>query len=138
MDDEPAWNGRSFPGTVAHDLAGFDIGTALIHVPDTGWVHDDGVRFGQIRLPAHLQNIDAVSLILGARRDAHGRAKQPIHLCYGSAEPLHLLDHLAAVACTRRRPPGRSEEHTSELQSLMRISYAVFCLKKKKPYTSLL
>src|SRR3546814_1029103 len=30
------------------------------------------------------------------------------------------------------RPPGdRSEEHTSELQSLMRISYAVFCLKKK-------
>src|SRR3546814_9177709 len=28
--------------------------------------------------------------------------------------------------------PHRSEEHTSELQSLMRISYAVFCLKKKK------
>src|SRR3546814_2726218 len=34
----------------------------------------------------------------------------------------------------RRRPGAgeRSEEHTSELQSLMRISYAVFCLKKKK------
>src|SRR3546814_1150790 len=35
----------------------------------------------------------------------------------------------------RTRPhqrPARSEEHTSELQSLMRISYAVFCLKKKK------
>src|SRR3546814_6287092 len=30
---------------------------------------------------------------------------------------------------------GRSEEHTSELQSLMRISYAVFCLKKKKKHT---
>src|SRR3546814_7161036 len=30
--------------------------------------------------------------------------------------------------------PHRSEEHTSELQSLMRISYAVFCLKKKKQY----
>src|SRR3546814_6188440 len=30
------------------------------------------------------------------------------------------------------RGGGRSEEHTSELQSLMRISYAVFCLKKKK------
>src|SRR3546814_1639645 len=30
------------------------------------------------------------------------------------------------------RKEGRSEEHTSELQSLMRISYAVFCLKKKK------
>src|SRR3546814_2366504 len=43
-----------------------------------------------------------------------------------------------------RRAPGlvhqpaahlRSEEHTSELQSLMRISYAVFCLKKKTKYT---
>src|SRR3546814_10013086 len=32
----------------------------------------------------------------------------------------------------RRRPGDRSEEHTSELQSLMRISYAVFCLKTKK------
>src|SRR3546814_2716779 len=32
----------------------------------------------------------------------------------------------------------RSEEHTSELQSLMRISYAVFCLKKKRtPYTTI-
>src|SRR3546814_8917597 len=30
------------------------------------------------------------------------------------------------------QPIGRAEEHTSELQSLMRISYAVFCLKKKK------
>src|SRR3546814_4476330 len=39
-----------------------------------------------------------------------------------------------APACgtTRRRRRGRSEEHTSELQSLMRISYDVFCLKKKK------
>src|SRR3546814_8109345 len=32
---------------------------------------------------------------------------------------------------TGRAPSARSEEHTSELQSLMRISYAVFCLKKK-------
>src|SRR3546814_6812767 len=32
----------------------------------------------------------------------------------------------------RRRACARSEEHTSELQSLMRLSYAVFCLKKKK------
>src|SRR3546814_1084603 len=43
---------------------------------------------------------------------------------------------LAGSPPTRRahacRDAGRSEEHTSELQSLMRISYAVFCLKKKK------
>src|SRR3546814_3631004 len=35
-------------------------------------------------------------------------------------------------AWTNIKPRSRSEEHTSELQSLMRISYAVFCLKKKK------
>src|SRR3546814_5835427 len=34
--------------------------------------------------------------------------------------------------CLDRRGTSRSEEHTSELQSLMRISYAVFCLKKQK------
>src|SRR3546814_8013519 len=39
------------------------------------------------------------------------------------------------VAIMPRSPTTRrSEEHTSELQSLMRISYAVFCLKKKKKY----
>src|SRR3546814_2811468 len=44
----------------------------------------------------------------------------------------------ARSSAVLRAPPsglpagGRSEEHTSELQSLMRISYAVFCLKKKK------
>src|SRR3546814_1793097 len=40
---------------------------------------------------------------------------------------------LRAALPVRRRslPAGRSEEHTYELQSLMRISYAVFCLKKK-------
>src|SRR3546814_1103869 len=38
------------------------------------------------------------------------------------------------LAFFQRAPTKRrSEEHTSELQSLMRISYAVFCLKKKKP-----
>src|SRR3546814_2074206 len=39
---------------------------------------------------------------------------------------------LAHAATAVRVKPARSEEHTSELQSLMRISYAVFCLKKKK------
>src|SRR3546814_3063235 len=37
-----------------------------------------------------------------------------------------------AVIDTELRKAGRSEEHTSELQSLMRISYAVFCLKTQK------
>src|SRR3546814_8495082 len=38
------------------------------------------------------------------------------------------------VAARRGAVGERSEEHTSELQSIMRISYAVFCLKKKKPH----
>src|SRR3546814_5603963 len=55
------------------------------------------------------------------------------------------LSRSDAISCSRRPVCSapiqidsaatllRSEEHTSELQSLMRISYAVFCLKKKKP-----
>src|SRR3546814_17608057 len=42
------------------------------------------------------------------------------------ASPLFIISHPALTIAQR------SEEHTSELQSLMRISYAVFCLKKKK------
>src|SRR3546814_1903552 len=46
-----------------------------------------------------------------------------------SGEKLPLFTpSMAPIECTAQR----SEEHTSELQSLMRISYAVFCLKKKK------
>src|SRR3546814_5544768 len=45
----------------------------------------------------------------------------------GWLEPGEMLRLLAEIGVTLR-----SEEHTSELQSLMRISYAVFCLKKKK------
>src|SRR3546814_7064548 len=41
-------------------------------------------------------------------------------------------DHITGLEPLNRPPFIRSEEHTSELQSLMRISYAVFCLKKKK------
>src|SRR3546814_4957637 len=41
-----------------------------------------------------------------------------------------------ANSLTKSQRPLRSEEHTSELQSLMRISYAVFCLKKKTKYTT--
>src|SRR3546814_8468575 len=43
-----------------------------------------------------------------------------------------LIDHFVEFSLRVRTVMDRSEEHTSELQSLMRISYAVFCLKKKK------
>src|SRR3546814_3272308 len=57
----------------------------------------------------------------------------------GSGREWRRENPLQASPAPSRRPPWRaaacpkrSEEHTSELQSLMRISYAVFCLKKKK------
>src|SRR3546814_4005393 len=56
-----------------------------------------------------------------------------IHRCFdrvGKWESFAFNQQWRAIdRCTQIR---RSEEHTSELQSLMRISYAVFCLKKKK------
>src|SRR3546814_5411925 len=47
-----------------------------------------------------------------------------------ASEHAHDLD--AVIVAPQHPVWARSEEHTSELQSLMRISYAVFCLKKKK------
>src|SRR3546814_8668704 len=61
----------------------------------------------------------------------------------GEPDFLSLLVDRRASRTRVRMPLGaksrrRSEEHTSELQSLMRISYAVFCLKKKKNYTNII
>src|SRR3546814_5722893 len=70
------------------------------------------------------------------------------HLRLGDLLDLGHGDLADRIAARRRRALGharglleevrhrRSEEHTSELQSLMRISYAVFCLKKKKKLSS--
>src|SRR3546814_4555203 len=83
---------------------------------------------------------------------AQGRLKDAAFLTHQATERLY---HCVLLVCTFYTPhvhnlgflrtqaeridarlidvwPRRSEEHTSELQSLMRISYAVFCLKKKK------
>src|SRR3546814_1620877 len=72
--------------------------------------HDDGVRLGfaQLRPVENLAQFVAGEI----------------------AEIVERLDALLA----ERNHESRSEEHTSELQSLMRISYAVFCLKKKNKY----
>src|SRR3546814_10179811 len=62
-----------------------------------------------------------------ARADFYGKGIKDGWL---DVEEVRKLEDLPARSATQR--DGRSEEHTSELQSLMRISYAVFCLKKKK------
>src|SRR3546814_2201459 len=56
------------------------------------------------------------------------RLLEPIGYIPPAEAEANYYQQLTAQAMT----PARSEEHTSELQSLMRISYAVFCLKKKK------
>src|SRR3546814_4495443 len=74
--------------------------------------HDAGVQGGGIR---HSGAGEAEGH--GQNQGARGSAKQLLHL---------------RCSCDLLFMSRRSEEHTSELQSLMRISYAVFCLKKKK------
>src|SRR3546814_10187987 len=64
------------------------------------------------------------------RRHAGAAAKSAQPRRVGLLAGDHALCDAAVGRRWRRR--GRSEEHTSELQSLMRISYAVFCLKKTK------
>src|SRR3546814_5379907 len=76
--------------------------------------------------------------VVAVQRTQHGRHVArlgeagevlPLRLGQG-ADQVHRGVALSATGCNRR-----SEEHTSELQSLMRISYAVFCLKKKNTLT---
>src|SRR3546814_1885567 len=52
---------------------------------------------------------------------------------YAARFSLSDLRSIPPVLC---RPESRSEEHTSELQSLMRLSYAVFCLQKQTPHNT--
>src|SRR3546814_6122087 len=70
-------------------------------------------------LPIYLLIVVPVALLIADLMFA-----QTGHYYVGEAKARHLLEDA--------NPFSRSEEHTSELQSLMRISYAVFCLKKKK------
>src|SRR3546814_3513754 len=68
----------------------------------------------------------------GARRIEHGLPLDPGRkACAAAPAQAACLDRVDDLLRRLRPRRLRSEEHTSELQSLMRISYAVFCLKKK-------
>src|SRR3546814_1722370 len=77
---------------------------------------------------------------LGSRPDASDPERSSTDRKSGSPYNKDPLDRASGSPLPVRRDengrqrdnPNRSEEHTSELQSLMRISYAVFCLKKNK------
>src|SRR3546814_1008260 len=73
--------------------------------------------------------LDKARFLLSARRE---KIKTPEVLPILQIEPRSAEGRTALEAILDRdAADARSEEHTSELQSLMRISYAVFCLKKK-------
>src|SRR3546814_1887578 len=81
------------------------------------------VRTHRRKIPGNAFDALPDHLLASARRSAALlRIAVLLHRGYDARE----IPRLDAAA------EGRSEEHTSELQSLMRISYAVFCLKKKK------
>src|SRR3546814_2801120 len=82
------------------------------------WLHNGMLNFGGAKMSKSLGNIEKVHDLV--------RAHPPEALRHAllSAHYRQPLDWSPALI--------RSEEHTSELQSLMRISYAVFCLKQKK------
>src|SRR3546814_3959060 len=82
---------------------------------------------------------DATDVRVKLRKSNAGLGKQAAHhrhqfLGVAATGDFETRDHL--IAELQRGGAGRSEDHTSELQSLMRISYAVFCLKKKNKSTT--
>src|SRR3546814_9973833 len=92
--------------------------TTLFRSRSLDWVRGASSQDRRLRRIAGIRSGGAARSSKASRR---GRAGSPAHLdgrC--GAEDLFLAPAWS-----------RSEEHTSELQSLMRISYAVFCLKKK-------
>src|SRR3546814_5400986 len=88
-----------------------------------------------IRRPPRSTRTDTLfpytTLFRSHREERFVEATEQGHRPFGEAG---ILDHQPFVLDQSQPGVGRarSEEHTSELQSLMRISYAVFCLKKKK------
>src|SRR3546814_4528227 len=89
-----------------------------------------------IRRPPRSTRTDTLFPYTTLFRSARGRARSHPRRRPGSPTAVTTAfappPALPAPGVARTPPPARSEEHTSELQSLMRISYAVFCLKKKK------
>src|SRR3546814_8505972 len=93
-----------------------------------------------IRLPPRSTRTDTLFPYTTLFRSARRGALRPLFVNADPSAvphfPVRTFTKPARLGAARSTTaPGRSEEHTSELQSLMRISYAVFCLKKKKKTT---
>src|SRR3546814_8117943 len=103
----------------------------------TGWViYVEAQRKASPSYPVSTGFSDPLSALIDEERRAQFEGSDDAQSNFTSAYYL-ALQWLPPADDTSRASSmlfegGRSEEHTSELQSLMRISYAVFCLKKKK------
>src|SRR3546814_3181765 len=100
-----------------------------LHRPAITAVAEHGARRPQL-VEAHIAVHDVAADKPELAFEPLGR--QPRLRDDARAEPRRVLLDRVDDAIRRRSLLVRSEEHTSELQSLMRISYAVFCLKKKQ------
>src|SRR3546814_9567857 len=86
-----------------------------------------------VQLHPRNANVGEAFEVLCRRVDEHADAGvQGIERCNHRRQSVTVSLRIESVIRSQLRIAIRSEEHTSELQSPMRISYAVFCLKKKK------
>src|SRR3546814_9212566 len=75
---------------------------------------------------------DIVGMAADPAQNAEAGLNEERRFHQSTVQEMGKIIEVARVIAFKLEPRSRSEEHTSELQSLMRISYAVFCLKKKK------
>src|SRR3546814_3512948 len=87
------------------------------------------LTFADVKSAIQAQNAQVSAGQLGSQPAAEG---QPLTATVTAQSRLQNVDQFKAVILRTNPDGSRSEEHTSELQSLMRITYAVFCLKKKQ------
>src|SRR3546814_5773110 len=121
VGDEPLQFKRKFPEiTVAVDEDRVDGVSRLIKTGHDIIVLDDAYQHRALR--------PGLAVLLF---DYHAMGKPKWLLPAGDYRDAFGARRRADVMVVTKAPAYRSEEHTSELQSLMRISYAVFCLKKK-------
>src|SRR3546814_6359970 len=113
------------PGLIPYKSKNIDLSAEWYYAPDSyvsvGWFHKDVSNF--------LSSTRVDTTAFGLTTPVDGPRWDAAQAALGSGATVgdirqYIFEHF----------PERSEEHTSELQSLMRISYAVFCLKKKKKY----
>src|SRR3546814_5924623 len=101
------------PADERRDTRGDRVGVLEVDFGEGSQIHRRGLDVGAMHFGTQIDE-RAGTRLAGSRKTAH------------DDDALALVAQDIASHCTR------SEEHTSELQSLMRISYAVFCLKQKK------